>query len=159
MGDEISHLSFEASGKGAVKSVINHLKDHAENGQFDRVYVELGTHPQDRRTQVRQKSVMDFTSGEHDEERPRGIRAQTSHHVILSGLSEFEGEMPVSTRKVLEVVDMPEGTAYAAMSELHDRELVERTEEKNENNSYEYRLTPAGRSELDRLGVINNNGK
>lgn len=159
MSDEISQVSFDISGEAAVESAIELLESHAGDREFDHVSVKLAKMGQSHGANQSQKSVTDYRESSTSDEPPQRIQRGTSHHAVLSGLSELADEMPVSTRRILDVANMPEGTAYAAMSELSDRGLVERTDEKNENNSYEYRITDAGENELNRLGVIDHNAQ
>jgi hypothetical protein len=157
MSEDVSRMSLEVNGKTAVKSAISILETHACDEAFDRVYIELGKPAQHKKTQSGHSRIVDPDKTEN--EAPKNIRKNTSHHAVLSGLSRFENELPVSTAAVLDVTHMPQGTAYAAMSELNERGLVERTDTKNENNSYEYRLTNAGWDELDRLGTVEHSGE
>ena len=157
MSEDISRMSLEVNGNTAVEAAIGILEAHACGEEFDRVYVELGKPTQHKNTQSGHRRAVD--SAEVENEAPEGIRRNTSHHAVLSGLGRLENELPVSTRAVLDISNMPQGTAYATMSELHERGLVERTDRKNENNSYEYRLTSAGWDELDRLGTVDHSGE
>lgn len=154
MSDELDHLSFEATGSGAVETVMSVLEQFADGTQFDRVYVEVGNPSESDGPKVQQTSLPFGGENEESEREPKSIQNGTSHHKMLSALKQLENQAPVATRRTLDIVDLPEGTAYAAMSALYERGLVNRTDEKNDNNSYEYEISEAGEAELERLGTI-----
>lgn len=154
MSNHVEEVSFNAYGEDAVETAMDFLKKFAEDGQFTHINVELSTKNRTGSSSVNQTEFLTEDADRSKEERAKGVRPGTSHHRVLSALNKFADEMPVSTKEILEEVDLPEGTAYAAMSDLHDRGLVKRTEEKNQNNSYEYEFTVAGEDELTRLGSI-----
>lgn len=154
MSDELDHLSFEATGKGALETVMSVLEEFASSEQFNRVYVEVGSPSETSGPKARQISLPIDEVAEENEQGPKSIQGGTSHHKILSALKQLENQAPVATRRTLDIVDIPEGTAYAAMSALYERGLVNRTDEKNESNSYEYEINEAGEAELERLGLI-----
>jgi len=154
MSDELDHLSFEATGIGAVETVMGVLEQFADSEQFDRVYVEVGNPSKSSGPKARQTSLPFDEVNEENNQEPKSIQSGTSHHKMLSALKQLENQSPVATRRTLNTVDVPEGTAYAAMSALYERGLVNRTDEKNENNSYEYEISEAGEAELERLGTI-----
>jgi DNA-binding MarR family transcriptional regulator len=155
MDSNLDSLTLQASGNGSIKSVIGVLERFAETEQFDSVYVKLGSGEDATESIEAQANLTLKESVEKNENNTKKkIKSGTSHSTTLSALSNFGDELPVATREVLENVDLPEGTVYAAMSTLNERGLVKRTDEKNENNSYEYSLTEAGKKELDRLGAV-----
>lgn len=155
MDEDVNQISFTATGEGAVSSITSILEGFAQDGEFDKVYVELGKTSSDEQIQDSQASLPFHENGVESGETKADISSGTSYHKVLSALSQLEDELPVPTKRVLEVIDMPEGTAYAAMSSLHEKGLVNRTDGKNENNSYEYEISESGKRELDRLGEIN----
>ncbi|WP_058995009.1 winged helix-turn-helix transcriptional regulator [Haloarcula sp. CBA1127] len=154
MSDELDHLSFEATGSRAVETVMSVLEQFADGSQFDRVYVEIGNPSKSDRPKVQQTSLPFDGENQESGQEPKSIQSGTSHHKMLSALKQLENQAPVATRRTLEIVDLPKGTAYAAMSALYDRGLVNRTDKKNDDNSYEYEISEAGDAELERLGTI-----
>lgn len=156
MNEDVDSMSFEATGNGALDTAITLLERFAGNGQFNRVRIEIGTHSKEEPKRFEQTNLsMDKVEDKNKNQEPQNIRANTSHHRMLSALKELEHKSPVATKETLDIVDMPDGTAYAAMSSLHERGLVDRTSEKNDDNSYEYTINEAGKREIERLGTTN----
>ncbi|QIB79376.1 hypothetical protein G3A49_15180 [Haloferax volcanii] len=154
MTDGVKQVTFEATGESAVKSIIDLLERFQEDSEFKQVRVELATsewssNQTDKgRAEIEQASLLDMANGKTEKNR---IQSGTSHHKVLSVLSDLGDELPVPTKRVLKDVDLPEGTAYAAMSTLRERGLVV-SQEEGPNGSNRYDITEAGQSELRRLG-------
>lgn len=155
-----SSLTFETNGEAALESaldIINMLK--SQNQQFRHVYMEIETNRSDQEgkqiTRRRQTTHEDFTEDEKKQEekdskeKTKSVKRGTSHEKVLKTLFERTDAGPVPTKSVIEKTDLPEGTGYAAMSELYDRGLVERTE--GSGQSYEYEVSQAGKEEIQRI--------
>ncbi|WP_162991551.1 hypothetical protein [Halostella salina] len=153
MPDTHSSITFESTGENALNSALDALEMINSKGQdFERVYIELESKPRvedDPSIDSRQTTQSEFMRNSENEQVEGQIRQGTSHHKILRALYNDIPHPPASTKKILEKTDLGEGTGYAAMSDLHDRGLVIRSE--GEGQSYEYEISEAGKNELRRL--------
>jgi len=154
MTEDIDKVTFQATGEGAIETVMSFLDGFDSSKQFDSVYVEFTQNRSNvsENPGSNQRTVKDYEKSK--DSKPSRIRAGSSHHQMISALSEVSDKSPVPTKSLLDRVDLPEGTAYAAMSDLYERGLVNRTDERNNNNSYEYELSSKGQEEIDRIGVF-----
>ena len=155
MDDGVMEMTFEAEGENAVESIISTLERFKEDDDFKQVKVQISTNRRARSGQnvdggsdLQQATIYGTTNPDKQKNR---IRSGTSHEVLLTTLVDLGDELPVTTRRALEEVDLPEGTGYAAMSTLQERGLVERIGEDPDGSSL-YNVTPAGQAELRRIG-------
>jgi len=156
MADGVKQMTFKATGENAVESIISVLERFQDDGEFKQVRVELSTSgwPPSQidkdGSELEQANLLGVANSEPEKQH---IQSGTSHHKVLAALSSLGDELPVPTKQILNDVDLPEGTAYAAMSTLRERGLVvSRGEGPNGSNVYD--ITDAGQSELRRLGGI-----
>lgn len=153
MGEQIEQVSFDMSGKNAVSTAMQLLEKFEGGQDHMHVHVELSSEPKDEEKSQKTStaSLDEFESGSNvaQETANKSIRPNTSHHRVLKTLDQLDDEAPVPTKRVLEELDMPEGTAYAAMSTLYERGLVTRSDDRNESGSYEYAVSEAGEAQLE----------
>ncbi|WP_154020786.1 MULTISPECIES: hypothetical protein [unclassified Haloarcula] len=154
MSSDSNRTTFEFNGEKSLERAQDILGSYSIDGTAERIYVEIDeihdSEPKETTNSGSEKS----DSSKSDDRELQGIRGGTSHSKVLAGLNSLSDDWPVATKEVLKTVDLPEGTVYAAMSDLYSRRLVDRSDEKNSNNNYEYEVNPAGIDELERLGLI-----
>jgi hypothetical protein len=150
----VEQLRIEVSGESAIDTAIRVLEQIEDGSKFERAEIKLTTSSVDNSHHDVDRQLTLEESEAVDDSPPTKLKPGTSHAKALSVLNEIDDDGPVSTRNVLEHMDLPEGTVYGAMSELHDRGLVERTDERNVGNSYGYTVSEAGQKELDRLNQL-----
>jgi len=154
MSSDSNRTTFEFNGGKALDRAQDILGNYKIEGTAERIYVEIDE-MHDKSPETPDKSGSKNTNDSKSDDRElQGIRGGTSHSKVLTGLYGLSDDWPVPTKEVLNTVDLPEGTVYAAMSDLYSRRLVNRGDEKNSNNNYEYEVNPAGVDELERLGLI-----
>jgi predicted transcriptional regulator len=157
-----SSITLETTGEDALESALELLEmiQSQEQG-FERVYIEIESDYEKQSEKGaekrRQATYQEFGSDGSDQEEYLGVREGTSHSKMLKGLYRLDEEGPVTTKRVIRETDLPEGTGYAAMSDLHDRGLVNRRE--GNSRSYRYEISESGKEEIKRLGIFGNNGK
>ena len=150
MSNDLSSASLEFTGEAAVEQAINFLRQFQEDGQFDKVNVELSSSWPQNRDKARQTTLRPGEENEPEEGEKKQISPDTSHHKALTAVSDFDTQGPIPVTQVIDAVDLPEGTVYAAMSSLHDRGLLDR--KKGPQGNFLYTITDFGESELERLG-------
>jgi len=151
---DITEIEVSTSGKSAVKSLIQVLEQIGSDSQFRSAEVKLSTENAQQPSQHSDRQITLNEADEKSNKNSRTLKPGTSHANVLYTLNQISDNDPVSTRSVLNHMDLPEGTVYGAMSELHDRGFVDRTDERNVDNSYGYTVSEAGLEELDRLSQI-----
>ena len=150
MSSELSSASLEFSGEAAVEQAIAVLRRFQEDGQFDEVHVELSTSWPQNRGKDRQTTLNPKEKDESEEVQAKTISSGTSHHKVLTAISDSEDSGQIPVTQIIEDIDLPDGTVYAAMSTLHERGLLSR--EKGPQGNFLYTITNFGESELERLG-------
>jgi hypothetical protein len=150
----VTEIEVSTSGESAVRSVIQVLEQIGSDSQFRSAKVKLSTENAQEPDQDSDRQITLNEADEKSNEKSKSLNPGTSHAEVLYTLNQISDNGPVSTRYVLNHMDLPEGTVYGAMSELHDRGLVNRTDKRNVDNSYGYTVSEAGLEELDRLRQI-----
>ncbi|WP_418283135.1 hypothetical protein [Halorubrum sp. DTA98] len=158
MDDGVMEMTFEAEGKNAVESIISTLERFKEDSEFKHVKVQVSTKSGvrsdpnvDDGANIKQATIYGTTNPDKKDKKINKIRSGTSHETLLTTLAGLGDELPVTTKRLLDEVDIPEGTAYAAMSTLQERGLVARVGEDADGSSL-YNVTVAGKEELQRIG-------
>lgn len=150
----VTEIEVSTSGESAVNSIIQVLEQIEPGSQFRSAKVKLSTENTQESNQDSDRQITLNEANEKSNKKSKSLNPGTSHAEVLYTLNRISDDEPVSTRSVLNHMDLPEGTVYGAMSELHDRGLVDRTDERNVDKSYGYTVSEAGLEELDRLRQI-----
>ena len=150
MSNELSSASLDFSGEAAVEQAIAVLRRFQEDGQFDKVHVELSSSWPQNREKARQTTLRPGEENEPAEGEKKQISSDTSHHKVLTAVSHSDTQGKIPVTRIIEDIDLPDGTVYAAMSTLHERGLLDR--EKGPQGNFLYTITEFGESELERLG-------
>ena len=154
MANNVDEMSFQISGESAVKTAMSILEGLDDDSQFKSAQIILRTKDSKQPTENMDRNLTldEIESGGAD--KSGGVRPGTSHSKVLYALSQIDDDGPKPTKSIIRQLDIPDGTAYAAMSDLHDRGLVNRTDEQKFDNSYGYTVSEKGEEELSRLDMV-----
>ncbi|WP_262180582.1 hypothetical protein [Haloarcula laminariae] len=144
--------SFEFEGDRALETAKTILSNYEIQGSVKRISVEL-VEEQEVQDEGNEKSA-DPT----DDRELKQIRANTNHHIVLTGLKELDeaDKTPASSNDIYnhKSDQIKEESVYAALSNLYDRRLVERERIKEgSNHHYVYSMNGYGQEELNRVGI------
>ena len=151
---DITKIEVSTSGESAVRSLIQVLEQIGTDSQFRSAEVKLSTENAQEPHQDSDRQITLNEANGQSNENSKSLNPGTSHAEVLYTLNQISDDGPVSTRSVLNHMDLPEGTVYGAMSELHDWGLVDRTDGRNVDSSYGYTVSETGMEEIDRLSQI-----
>ncbi|ELY49862.1 hypothetical protein [Natronorubrum bangense] len=143
--------SVEFEGPHSLQRAKDVLSSY-DLGKVEKISIEVEETFEDET----EDATSDEESTKEDDDRElKQIRSGTNHHKVLSAVKQLEDDGAVSGNEVYEKSnDIKEGSAFASLSKLYKRRLVDRERVSDASGShYVYEITNYGEAELDRIGL------
>ncbi|WP_254521989.1 hypothetical protein [Natrinema caseinilyticum] len=143
--------SVEFEGPHSLQRAKDVLSSY-DLGKVERISIEVEETFED------ETKSSDESSGESkddDDRELKQIQPNTNHHKVLSAVKRLEDDGAVSGNEVYEKSeDIKEGSAFASLSKLYQRRLLDRERVNDGSGShYVYEITNYGEAEIDRIGL------